>query len=81
MMVIIYRVSIPRSTELGRDPATGEFEDLDLHPEAERVPGVCVYRFELMAHRSSRAASRAQQDSDPSDDRSGTATEDDETGG
>jgi MFS superfamily sulfate permease-like transporter len=46
LVVLIYRVSFPRSAELGRDPATGEFEDLDLHPEAERVPGVCVYRFD-----------------------------------
>jgi len=46
LVVLIYRVSFPRSVELGRDPATGEFEDLDLHPEAERVPGVCVYRFD-----------------------------------
>ncbi|MGI9602304.1 MAG: SulP family inorganic anion transporter [Acidimicrobiales bacterium] len=46
LLVVIYRVSFPHTAELGRDRQTGVFEDLALHPEAERVYGVVLYRFD-----------------------------------
>lgn len=46
LLVMIYHLSFPHTTELGRDPETGQFEDLELHPQARRVPGVVVYRFD-----------------------------------
>lgn len=46
LLVLVYRVSFPHSAELGLDPETGHFEDLELHDDATRVPGVVVYRFD-----------------------------------
>ena len=44
--ILVYRVSFPQTTELRRDRATGRFESRTVHPGAEQVPGVVVYRFE-----------------------------------
>jgi SulP family sulfate permease len=46
LLIVIFRVSFPHTAELGRDPGTGQFEDLELHPQAQRIPGVVVYRFD-----------------------------------
>ncbi|MEN8042158.1 MAG: sulfate permease [Actinomycetota bacterium] len=44
--IVIFRVSFPQSSELGRDPETGRLESLNIHRGAEAVPGIVVYRFE-----------------------------------
>ena len=44
--ILVYRVSFPQTSELGRDRVTGTFESRKDHEEAERIPGVVVYRFE-----------------------------------
>ena len=46
LLVLIYRVSFPHTAELGLDPTARRFEDVELHDEARRVPGVVVYRFD-----------------------------------
>ncbi|MGI9645699.1 MAG: SulP family inorganic anion transporter [Ilumatobacteraceae bacterium] len=46
LLVLVYRVSYPHTAELGLDPETDTFEDLALHDEAARVPGLVVYRFD-----------------------------------
>ncbi|MGB5379855.1 MAG: sodium-independent anion transporter, partial [Acidimicrobiia bacterium] len=54
IIYMIYRVSFPGREVLGREPKTGDFVVKDwlygrrkgsIHPEAERVHGIIVYRF------------------------------------
>jgi high affinity sulfate transporter 1 len=44
--LLIYHVSFPSASELGRDRVTGGFESLEAHEEAEPIPGLVVYRFD-----------------------------------
>jgi SulP family sulfate permease len=44
--MLVYRVSFPQTSELGRDRVTGAFESRKDHEEAEQIPGIVVYRFE-----------------------------------
>ena len=44
--ILVYRVSFPQISELGRDTATQAFESRAFHADAEQIPGVVVYRFE-----------------------------------
>ena len=46
LLILIYRISFPGSAELGRDDTTGMMVDLSTHPQAERLPGVVIYRFD-----------------------------------
>lgn len=46
LMLLLYRVSRPHVSELGRDSDSGRFMDLARHPSAERAPGVVVLRIE-----------------------------------
>ena len=46
LLLLIYRASYPGTAELGKLPAEHVFRDVSLHPEAERVPGLLIYRFD-----------------------------------
>lgn len=46
LLLIVYRVSFPRATQLGRDPESGHLVAIDGTPNAEITPGIVVYRFE-----------------------------------
>jgi MFS superfamily sulfate permease-like transporter len=46
LVLLIYRVSFPNTAELRRDRETGSFENRAFHEDAERLPGLVVYRFE-----------------------------------
>ena len=47
LLILIYRTSFPRTTELGRDPVTGAIESRTDDADLEQIlPGVVVYRFE-----------------------------------
>jgi high affinity sulfate transporter 1 len=46
LVVLIRRVSRPASTELGRIPGTDSFRDVEVHPQAEPVPGLLIFRFD-----------------------------------
>ena len=46
LLIIVYRVSFPRTTQLGRDPKTGYLVDVSHHTDAQIRPGVIIYRFE-----------------------------------
>lgn len=41
---LLYRLSRPSASELGRVGATHDFVDLERHPEAARLPGLAIYR-------------------------------------
>lgn len=43
--ILIHRVSHPDATVLGRMPHTNTYRDIAAHPEAERVPGLVIMRF------------------------------------
>ena len=44
--IVVYRVSFPQVSELGRDSVTQAFESRAIHADAEQIPGVVVYRFD-----------------------------------
>ncbi|HEX6310077.1 MAG TPA: STAS domain-containing protein, partial [Acidimicrobiia bacterium] len=44
--LIVYRVSRPRIPELGRDPATGSFLEVDRHSDVVTYPGTAILRME-----------------------------------
>jgi SulP family sulfate permease len=46
LLIVIYRISFPRTAELGRDTSTGQFVALDTHPNAAPLPGVLIYQFD-----------------------------------
>jgi high affinity sulfate transporter 1 len=46
LAVLVYRISFPQVSEMGRDPHTGVFESLAVHEDAERIPAIVVYRFD-----------------------------------
>jgi sulfate permease, SulP family len=61
--ILVYRVSFPQASELGRDPATGAFESRKLHKEAAQLPGIVVYRFEApLIYANAAAFSDAARD-------------------
>jgi high affinity sulfate transporter 1 len=46
LAVLIRRVSRPGTAVLGRVPKSGDYRDTMIHPEAETVPGMLIYRFD-----------------------------------
>ncbi|MCI0632401.1 MAG: SulP family inorganic anion transporter [Actinobacteria bacterium] len=46
MLLLLYRASRPRISELGRVPGTAQFTDVSTHPDNERVPGLVIVRVE-----------------------------------
>jgi high affinity sulfate transporter 1 len=46
LVVLIRRVSHPATAVLGKLPGTSSYRDIRLHPEAETVPGLLVFRFD-----------------------------------
>ncbi len=45
LVVLIYRASRPRLSQLGADPVvSGAFEDVERHPDATAIPGVLIVR-------------------------------------
>ncbi|MGI9529092.1 MAG: SulP family inorganic anion transporter [Acidimicrobiia bacterium] len=56
LLIIVYRVSFPRSTRLGRDPETGYLVAVDRTEGAQTTPGIIVYRFEAPLIYSNAAA-------------------------
>jgi SulP family sulfate permease len=46
LAVLIQRVSHPATAVLGRLPGTNSYRDIHLHPEAETVPGLLIFRFD-----------------------------------
>jgi high affinity sulfate transporter 1 len=46
LLIIVYRVSFPRTSQLGKNEATGRLVDVELDPDASTRPGVVVSRFE-----------------------------------
>jgi SulP family sulfate permease len=45
-LLLLYRASRPRVLELGRPPGEERYDDLERHPESQRVPAVVVLRIE-----------------------------------
>ena len=46
LVVLIRRVSRPGTAVLGRLPGTSAYRDLAIHPEAETIPGLLIFRFD-----------------------------------
>jgi high affinity sulfate transporter 1 len=46
LAVLIRRVSRPATAVLGRLPGTSAYRDITVHPEAEAVPGLLIFRFD-----------------------------------
>ena len=46
LAVLIHRVSHPVTATLGRLPGTENYRDITLHPDAETVPGMLIFRFD-----------------------------------
>jgi MFS superfamily sulfate permease-like transporter len=46
LAVLIRRVSRPSASVLGRLPGTDAYRDITIHPEAETLPGMLIYRFD-----------------------------------
>lgn len=46
LLFLVYRISFPRTTQLGRVRDAEVLIDSDLNPDARPIPGVVVYRFE-----------------------------------
>lgn len=46
LLIVIYRISFPRTAEMGRDTSTGQFVALDTHPNAAPIEGVLIYQFD-----------------------------------
>jgi SulP family sulfate permease len=46
LAVLIRRVSRPETAELGRIPGTDAYRDISVHPEAETLSGLLVFRFD-----------------------------------
>jgi SulP family sulfate permease len=49
IVALIYRASYPATAALGRLPGSGVYRDLSLHPEAETIPGLLIFRFDADA--------------------------------
>jgi SulP family sulfate permease len=46
LAVLIWRVSYPATAVLGRLKGTSNFRDLSVHPAAEPIPGLLIFRFD-----------------------------------
>ncbi len=46
LALLIRRVSRPSASVLGRLPGTDAYRDITIHPEAETLPGMLIYRFD-----------------------------------
>jgi len=46
LVVLIRRVSRPTTAVLGRLPGTDAYRDITVHPEAETLPGLLIFRFD-----------------------------------
>jgi high affinity sulfate transporter 1 len=46
LAVLIRGVSRPAAAVLGRMPGTDSYRDITIHPEAETLPGMLIYRFD-----------------------------------
>ncbi|MCK5353450.1 sulfate permease [bacterium] len=46
LAVLIHRVSHPVTATLGRLPGTENYRDITLHPDAETIPGMLIFRFD-----------------------------------
>lgn len=46
MLLLLYRASRPRISELGRVPGTDQFTDVSTHPDNELIPGLVIVRVE-----------------------------------
>jgi high affinity sulfate transporter 1 len=46
LAVLIRGVSRPAAAVLGRLPGTDSYRDITIHPEAETLPGMLIYRFD-----------------------------------
>ena len=46
LVVLIRRVSRPETAVLGRLPGTDTYRDIRVHPEAETLPGLVIFRFD-----------------------------------
>ena len=46
LFVLIRRVSHPATAVLGRLPGTDAYRDITVHPEAETIPGLLIFRFD-----------------------------------
>ena len=46
LAVLIRRVSRPATAVLGRLPGTSDYRDVFIHPEAETLPGLLIFRFD-----------------------------------
>ncbi len=46
LAVLIRRVSRPGTAVLGRLPGTDSYRDIAIHPEAEALPGLLIFRFD-----------------------------------
>jgi MFS superfamily sulfate permease-like transporter len=44
LIAVMKRISTPQESVLGRLGSTGQYADIRLHPEAEPVPGMLIYR-------------------------------------
>lgn len=49
IVALIYRASYPATAAIGRLPGTGVYRDVSLHPEAETIPGILIFRFDADA--------------------------------
>ncbi len=59
LLILIRRISFPRTTRLGGDPEAGRLVDTERNPSAEPLPGVIVYRFEApLIYSNAQAFSR-----------------------
>jgi SulP family sulfate permease len=46
LLLLIRRVSRPATAVLGRLPGTDAYHDITVHPEAEIIPGLLIFRFD-----------------------------------
>ena len=56
LLLVLIRASTPRDGVLGYVPGGQGFQNIEDHPEAERIPGLMIYRFEagLLFYNSDR---------------------------
>jgi high affinity sulfate transporter 1 len=44
LIALMWKLSIPQDSVLGRIPGSGNFGDVERHPEAEQIPGLLIFR-------------------------------------
>ena len=67
LLMLVWRVSRPHTTLLGRVPGSASFSDLDRHPENEVLPDILVYRVdgETLLRQLPRCATTSKPDRHP----------------